>query len=245
MFKNINKLKRLFLLKKEGSFSFVIYDLIGYRPKDIAIYELAFIHKSTAIKSKKGRQLNNERLEFLGDAILDSIVAELMYRNYPERNEGFLTSARARLVSRTTLNHLADQLGLEKHVKTTSVNQNTNIPGNTLEALIGAVYLDQGYERCKHFVENKLYKRIDELKNVVVKDRNYKSILLEWSQKHKHEITFTLVKEVVNRHNVPTFYSEVHINNELYAEGEGASKKESHQDAAHKAIAILKEKKLF
>lgn len=245
MFKNINKLKRLFLPKKEESFSFVIYDLIGYSPKDISIYELAFIHKSTAVKSKKGIHINNERLEFLGDAILDSIVADLLYQSYPNRNEGFLTNARARLVSRTTLNFLADELKLEKHVRTTSVKQNTNIPGNTLEALIGAVYLDLGYNKCKKFVENKLYKRIDEFKNVVVKDRNYKSILLEWSQKHKHEISFSLVKEEVNRNNVPTFYSQVFVNNELYAEGEGASKKESHQDAAHKAISILKEQNLF
>ncbi|MFB6343314.1 ribonuclease III [Saccharicrinis sp. FJH62] len=245
MIKNIERIKRLFLPKKEKSFSFVIQELTGFKPNDPDIYDLAFIHKSTSIKQKNGRHANNERLEFLGDAILDAIVADIIYVNYPNRNEGFLTSARAKLVSRNTLNSLAEDLGLEKLVKTTSNNPNTNIPGNTLEALIGAIYLDQGYNNCKNFVETRLYKKLDEMKNMVRKDSNYKSLLLEWSQKNRKEITFSLVKEVINKHNVPTFYTQVLINDELYADGTGTSKKESHQDAAKKAIQALKEKNLY
>lgn len=245
MIKNIERIKRLFLRKREKSFSFTIGELTGFKPIDINIYKLAFTHKSTSLKQKNGKHANNERLEFLGDAILDAIVADIIYLNYPNRDEGFLTRARAKLVSRNTLNNLAEELGLEKLVNTTSNNSNTNIPGNTLEALIGAVYLDQGYENCKAFVERKLYKRLEAMKNIVRKDQNHKSVLLEWSQKNKKEISFTLIKEEIDKQNIPTFYTQVLIDDKIYADGTGQSKKESHQDAAKKTIKILKEKKLY
>ena len=245
MIKNIARLKRLFLSKKEKSFLLTIEALIGISPKNLKFYKEAFIHKSSSVKGKNGRYINNERLEYLGDAILDAVVAHIMYDNYPNGNEGFLTSSRAKLVSRNTLNHLGEKLNLGILVQTTSQNNNTNIPGNTLEALIGAVYLDLGYDACKKFIQTKLYADLDKVKKLVKKEQNYKSVLLEWSQKNRHDVEFKLTSEKVDRFNVPTFNSEVYIDNELYAEGEGSSKKESQQQAAKKAISVLKRRQLY
>ncbi len=240
VFKNIKRFKRLFLRNsEEKSFSF-IKKITGFSPVDTRLYELALIHKSSSATDKKGHLINNERLEFLGDAVLNTVISDILYTHFPKVNEGFLTNARSKLVSRLILNQIAVDIGLEPHIHTTNNNSKTNIPGNTLEALIGAVYLDLGYESCHRFIEKKLYPRFRILKSVVNTESNFKSVLLEWCQKNRHEIQFKLVEEHINHKNVPTFVSHVFIDGEFYAEGKGNSKKESHQSASQKALIKIK-----
>lgn len=240
VFKNIERLKRLFL-KKNGEKSFLfIKKITGFPPINTQLYKLALIHKSSSTTDTKGHLINNERLEFLGDAVLNAVISDILYTHFPKVNEGFLTNARSKLVSRSILNQIASDIGLEPHIHTTNNNSNTNIPGNTLEALIGAVYLDLGYDNCRTFIEKKLYPRFRNLKSVVNTETNFKSVLMEWCQKNRHEIQFKLVEEHINHKNVPTFVSHVYIDGEFYAEGKGHSKKESHQAASQKALSIIK-----
>ncbi len=139
------------------------------------------------MRSEKGRPINNERLEFLGDAILDAIVGDIVYRHFEGRREGFLTNTRSKIVQRETLNKLAVEIGLDKLVKysTRSSSHNSYMYGNAFEAFIGAIYLDQGYERCKRFMEEKIFKNYIDLDKMSRKEVNFKSKLIEWSQKHK------------------------------------------------------------
>ena len=159
----IDKIRLLFRKDKESYLCF--YRITGFMPRNISIYQQALLHKSTLLKSDKGRPLNNERLEFLGDAILDAVVADVLYRHFQGRREGFLTNTRAKIVQRETLNKLAVEIGLDKLVKYTvrSSSHNSYMYGNAFEAFIGAIYMDQGYERCKTFIEKKILKEYIDL----------------------------------------------------------------------------------
>ena len=149
----IHKIRLLFCKERESYFCF--YKILGFFPRNIQIYQQALLHKSTSIRSDKGRLLNNERLEFLGDAILDAIVGDIVFKHFEGRREGFLTNTRSKIVQRETLNKLAVEIGLDKLVKysTRSSSHNSYMYGNAFEAFIGAICLDQGYDRCKEFME--------------------------------------------------------------------------------------------
>lgn len=156
----IDKIRLLFRKDRESYFCF--YRILGFFPRDIKVYQQALLHKSISLRSEKGRPINNERLEFLGDAILDAIVGDIVYRHFEGRREGFLTNTRSKIVQRETLNKLAVEIGLDKLVKysTRSSSHNSYMYGNAFEAFIGAIYLDQGYDRCKQFMEKKIFKTI-------------------------------------------------------------------------------------
>lgn len=200
------------------------------------------LHRSAAVPTDKGTFLSNERLEFLGDAVLNSVVTDILYRKYDTQSEGFLTNTRSKIVKRETLNRVALQIGLDKlmhagkHVKTSG---NTNMPGNALEALLGAIYLDYGYKRCKTFIENRLLQNFIDLDKVAVEEVNYKSKLIEWCQKNKYTIDFVLMKEEVASDNVHLFHTQITINNLAVCDASGRSKKDSHQLAAMKALEML------
>ena len=153
------------------------------------------------MRSEKGRPINNERLEFLGDAILDAIVGDIVYRHFEGRREGFLTNTRSKIVQRETLNKLAVEIGLDKLVKysTRSSSHNSYMYGNAFEAFIGAIYLDQGYDRCKQFMEEKIFKNYIDLDKMSRKEVNFKSKLIEWSQKNKMEVSFEAYRAVSRR----------------------------------------------
>lgn len=231
---------RLFSESREESF-FLLKDILGFKPKNLQLYKLALIHKSSSLTDNKGNVLNNERLEFLGDAVLDAIVADLLYKQYPGQNEGFLTNARSKIVSRTHLNKIAVEIGLNKVVVSTTNSHTHNIFGNAFEALLGAIYLDQGYRKCNQFIVNKVFTGILDVEEVTSKEVNFKSRLLEWSQKNKRELDFVLIEERISNQNTPAFISQVMIDGELYGVGEGNSKKESHQNAAENALKELSE----
>ena len=236
----IDKIRLLFRKDKESYFCF--YKILGFYPRNIQLYQQALLHKSTSIRSEKGRPLNNERLEFLGDAILDAIVGDIVYKHFEGRREGFLTNTRSKIVQRETLNKLAVEIGLDKLVKysTRSSSHNSYMYGNAFEAFIGAIYLDQGYERCKRFMEEKIFKNYIDLDKMSRKEVNFKSKLIEWSQKSKVEVSFELIEQFLDEDYNPMFHTEIRIEGISAGKGTGYSKKESQQKAAQAALKKIK-----
>lgn len=241
----IDKIRLLFHKDRESYFCF--YKILGFFPRNIRFYEQALLHKSTSIRSEKGRPLNNERLEFLGDAILDAIVGDIVYKHFEGRREGFLTNTRSKIVQRETLNKLAVEIGLDKLVKysTRSSSHNSYMDGNAFEAFIGAIYLDQGYERCKQFMEKKILKNYIDLDKMSRKEVNFKSKLIEWSQKTKMEVSFELIEQFLDQDYNPMFHTEVRIESLSAGTGTGYSKKESQQNAAQMALKKIKSDEAF
>lgn len=241
----IDKIRLLFHKDRESYFCF--YKILGFFPRNIRFYEQALLHKSTSIRSEKGRPLNNERLEFLGDAILDAIVGDIVYKHFEGRREGFLTNTRSKIVQRETLNKLAVEIGLDKLVKysTRSSSHNSYMYGNAFEAFIGAIYLDQGYERCKQFMEKKILKNYIDLDKMSRKEVNFKSKLIEWSQKTKMEVSFELIEQFLDQDYNPMFHTEVRIESLSAGIGTGYSKKESQQNAAQMALKKIKSDEAF
>ena len=241
----IDKIRLLFHKDRESYFCF--YKILGFFPRNIRFYEQALLHKSTSIRSEKGRPLNNERLEFLGDAILDAIVGDIVYKHFEGRREGFLTNTRSKIVQRETLNKLAVEIGLDKLVKysTRSSSHNSYMYGNAFEASIGAIYLDQGYERCKQFMEKKILKNYIDLDKMSRKEVNFKSKLIEWSQKTKMEVSFELIEQFLDQDYNPMFHTEVRIEGLSAGTGTGYSKKESQQNAAQMALKKIKSDEAF
>ncbi len=210
----------------------------GFRPVNLNLYEQAFVHKSAMIKGADGKFINNERLEFLGDAILGSIVAEELFKRFPRRDEGFLTKTRSRIVNRSLLNEIALRMGFGQWIKSQSqidISQ-TSIPGDALEAIVGAVYLDLGYRKCQQFVLDKIIIPHINLNKIAKKDTNYKSLLIEWGQKQKKIINFMTEEQHVSNGSAPIFMAIAIIDDEPAGEGKGFSKKEAQQNAARQAL---------
>ena len=241
----IDKVRLLFRKDKESYLCF--YRMLGFYPRDIRIYEQALLHKSSSIKSDQGRLLNNERLEFLGDAILDAVVGDIVYQKFDGKREGFLTNTRSKIVSRESLNHVAEQIGLSKLIKfsTRHSAHNSYMGGNAFEALVGAIYLDRGYAYCKYFMEHRIIGQYIDLNRVSRKEVNFKSKLIEWSQKNKVELIFELISQAVDEFNSPTFETEVVIEGIRTCKGKGYSKKESQQEAAHGVLNKIKKDSVF
>ncbi len=243
-----NTVARIRLLFRKNTESyFCFYHILGFYPKSIELYQQALLHKSSSVRSEKGRPVNNERLEFLGDAILDAIVADIVYRHFGGKREGFLTNTRSKIVQRDTLNKLAVQIGLDKLIKysTRSSSHNSYMYGNAFEAFIGAIYLDRGYEKCKEFIETRIIGRFIDLDKLSRKEVNFKSKLIEWCQKNKVEVSFELIEQTLDANSNPIFQTEVLIENISAGQGEGYSKKESQQNAAQVALKKIKSSQEF
>lgn len=237
---------RLFFRKDKGSY-LCFYKMLGFMPKNIRIYEQALLHKSSSVKSDKGILLNNERLEFLGDAILDAVVADILYNKFEGKREGFLTNTRSKIVQRETLNKLAVEIGLDKLVKssTRSQSHNSYVSGNAFEALIGAIYVDKGYDACKEFMEKRIIDRFINIDKIARKEVNFKSKLIEWSQKNKYTISFELIEQCCDGGGNPVFKTEVLVEGLSGGNGSGYSKKESQQNAAQMALQKIKTESAF
>jgi len=240
-----DRVRLLFRKDKESYLCF--YRMLGFYPHNIRIYEQALLHKSASVKSEKGRLLNNERLEFLGDAILDAVVGDIVYQKFEGKREGFLTNARSKVVSRESLNKVAEQIGLLKLIKfnTRQSAHNNYMGGNAFEALVGAVYLDRGYEYCKYFMEHRIIGQCLNLEKISRKEVNFKSKLIEWSQKNKVEIVFELLNQSYDEFNSPVFESEIIVEGIHACKGKGYSKKESQQIAAHETLNRIKSDSAF
>ena len=221
--------------------------MLGFLPRDISLYRQALLHRSSGVRTGEGHLINNERLEFLGDAILDAVVADILYRRFKGKREGFLTNTRSKIVQRETLNKLAIQIGLDKLVKftTRSHAHNSYMYGNAFEALIGAIYLDCGYDGCKRFFEKKILRTYIDLEDMSQLEVNFKSRLIEWSQKQKIPVSFELIHQSTDSAGSPVFRTEVHVAGLVAGQGSGYSKKESQQVAAHETLLKLKNDPAF
>ena len=241
MFFNLINRIRLFARKDRKSYS-SYYKLLGFYPKELYLYDLAFRHRSLCAEHDELRWTNNERLEYLGDAILGAVVSDILYKKYPKRKEGFLTEMRSRIVKRDSLNRIAAKLELNKYLNYNKKMHFVNryVYGNALEALIGAVYLDQGYRRCYRFIEEKVIDKninLDKLSKIEV---NFKSNLIEWSQKNKLDVSFDLLESHMDDDGNMVFESSVSLSNMPIGFGTGLTKKGSHQLAAKMAVYKLR-----
>ena len=178
--------------REHPEFYLFFKNVLGFTPHNVRLYEMAFIHKSKSVQSGTGARINNERLEYLGDAILSAMVAEYLYKKYPYQGEGFLTEMRSKLVSRATLNKLARKIGLPELVQSTRGGQGgfKSVDGDAFEALVGAIYLEKGYRFTKRVIVGKVMSNYLDMDEMAHTDWNYKSKLIDWGQKSHHKISF-------------------------------------------------------
>ena len=219
------------------SLSRQLYRITGIWPHHVCIYHEALEHSS--VKAQEGRfhGKDNERLEYLGDAILGAICADILFTHYPTKDEGFLTTARSHMVQRSTLGRIAHEIGLDSliHASISHTSHNSFIAGNAFEALVGAIYVDRGYRHCYRFIKRKIIGKHIVLDDVTKEETNHKSRLIEWCQKRQYSCEFMLVSETM-LNGSPLFTSEVLVCGIHAGRGTGYSKKESHQQAAQEAM---------
>ena len=211
----------------------MIDDMFGFIPNNIELYKLALIHKSASIVVS-GQTINNERLEFLGDAVIESVTSDYLFIEYPEYDEGRLTQLRSKIVSRQSLNAVAKKLGLDECIicnHTVSVSQK-HIFGDAFEAMMGAIYLDQGYDFVNRLLINEIFGRYLSLEAIQQSETDFKSRLIEWSQKNHYTIEFRTGHDHSGSSLHPSFISTVYIGGIAVGHGSGASKKEAEQNAA-------------
>lgn len=236
MINNLYDKIRLFFQKEKEPF-LQLKEIMGFYPRDISLYRQAFMHRSLS-NNNKTHENSNERLEFLGDAILSSIVSDIIFKKYTNKPEGFLTALRSKIVKRETLNAVAVQIGLDKfilHQGKTTTGHNSYMNGNAFEAFIGAIYLDRGYRKCKAFIENTVLGQCINLNDIANKEENYKSLIIEWCQKYQMQFLFNTSESKSEGKNIPVFFTELQIEGITVGKGKGYSKKESHQKASKQA----------
>lgn len=218
-------------------------NLLGFVPGNLSLYRMAFRHRSVAVVLKGGSKNSNERLEFLGDAILGSVVAEVLFKKYPYKEEGFLTEMRSKIVSRANLNQLARKLGLDELIEFDSrmvnfPNKQGSLLGDAFEALVGAVFLDRGYNFTREFLINRIIKPHVDIHTLELTETNFKSKLIEWCQHHGKDIIFEVVANAEGE-NAKLFTIQVNIDGEIYATGRDYNKKNAEKLAAEKACEAL------
>jgi len=237
----ISRLYKLYL-SPNRKYVKVLKNLLGFVPGNLSLYRLAFRHKSAAQNIKKGVKNSNERLEFLGDAVLGSVVAEVLFKLYPYEDEGFLTELRSKIVSRVNLNQLARKLGFEKLIQYDSrvmgQSRQGSLLGDAFEALIGAVYLDKGYDFTKNFLINHIIKSHIDIHTLEQTETNFKSKLIEWCQRHSKDISFDLTTNEEGE-NIKLFTVQASVDGEVMGMGKEFSKKNAEKLAAEKACETL------
>lgn len=246
--------KKIRLLTRKGKEPYSsIYKIVGFYPNNPDLYKQAFLHKSQSIEDDDGKWLNNERLEFLGDAILSAVVADIVYKHFQNKREGFLTNTRSKIVSRDSMNRIGLSLGID-HLLRYSINvhaqheaHNSNMLGNALEALIGAIYLDQGFDACYRFIDDVLIKKHIDIDKISETEVNFKSNLIEWGQKNRLPISFEIIESFQDEQSNPVFQTAAVLveTGEHIGIGIGYSKKESQQNAAQMAMKKIRTDRIF
>jgi len=235
------RLRGIFYTKKDKRLAASIKHMAGSKPFNLALYKLAIKHASVSDEYVNGLKISNERLEYLGDAVLGAVIAEFLFIKFPYRDEGFLTETRSRMVNREALNQIAIKIGLAKLISESYEGRNLNahksIFGDSLEALIGAIYLDRGYKFCKKFILKRIviHYDVDEIINTTT---NFKSKIIEWAQKENKEVDFKMIS-VSGNQRFKEFFVELTISGEVIASGKGATKKKAEQEAAKNACEKL------
>ena len=233
--------------RKEKELFSSLRDIMGFYPHNIEHYKVALTHKSSGQRNDKGKPLNNERLEFLGDALLDAVVGHIVYEHFSGKREGFLTNTRSKLVSRETLGKLAQEMGLTELIQSNGSQRSHNsyMAGNAFEALVGAIYLDQGYDAVMRFMKKRILKQMVNIDKVAYKEVNFKSKLLEWTQKNRVKMEFRMLKQSKDSQGSPVFGFQVVIEGVEGCKGQGYSKKEAQQLAAKETLQRLRREPQF
>ncbi len=229
--------------KQDGDFFLGITNILGFKPKNLKIFKKAFLHRSANIKDKKGIPMNYERLEFLGDSMLGTIISRYLYNEVPEGDEGYLTKMRSKIVSREHLNELGKDLNLIKFVESRipKTHFGDNIHGNVFEALVGAIYLDRGYKYCEKFIHERVivpYVDIEQLEGKVI---SYKSLVIEWCQKQKKTFNYNVYEDTGND-VLKHFAVKLSIGNIVVAKARATSKKKAEERASKRAYFALQDK---
>lgn len=224
-----------------------LYRLLGFYPRRIELYQQALTHRSATVADENGRKINNERLEFLGDAVFTLVTADILYHAFPEKREGFLSDARSRIIRRDNLNRIAEEMGLDKLVQTDMqyTSHNNYIYGNAFEALIGAIYLDCGFKACRRFIAERIFAHHIDLKQITQTDINFKSKLVEWGQRHRVNIDWKLESSTFDDNNNPLFTVRAIAGHVEGNPATGYSKKEAQQKASQQILKQLHQDKDF
>ncbi len=221
----------------------VMHDIFGFTPDNIELYKLALLHRSASLFLDNGTPINNERLEYLGDAILEAIASDYLFVEFPDRDEGFLTQMRQKIVSRVSLNQLSEDIGLAQYVIRNEgrnhVSMRQNLFGDAMEAMIGAIYLDKGYDFTNRLLINRIFARHLDITRLVTEEIDFKSRLIEWCQKSRRTINFLTSTHPESSPNRPTFISKIEIDGTEMSRGEGNSKKEAEQQAAYLLSSLI------
>ncbi len=216
-------------------------DRFGYRPKQLNYFREAVTHSSITYVDATV-EVSNERLEFLGDAILDAIIAEFLYQKFPDQDEGYLTKVKSKVVSRKTLSEIGEELGLRtilRYSKSRSINM-SSLEGNAFEAIIGAIYLDGGYDVTKRIIHQYVFRKYVDLNKVLEEEIDFKSKLFIWCQKRKLNLEFTVISEE-NNHGNWKYEVVAFVNGKNYGKGSGTSKKAAEQAAAKETLLLVGE----
>jgi ribonuclease-3 len=242
----MNRFQKLFASKlepKEQELFSAIKKVTGLTPQHLPIYTTAFTHKSMGVKNAKGHVVSYERLEFLGDAILGAVIAEFIYSEVPAGNEGYLTKMRSKIVSREHLNELGRDFELIALARTQVPIKNfgDNIHGNLFEALVGAIYLDRGYKMCKRFIFNKVIRPYVDIEQLEGKVISYKSLLIEWCQKHKKRFSFDTYEDT-GAGELRHFAVKLSVDNRVVAKARATSKKKAEEKASKRAFFAFQDK---
>jgi ribonuclease-3 len=229
-----------YLFTPDKNFRKQLKNILGFLPRNFELYQLAFVHKSASHVVFNNIKVNNERLEFLGDAVLDSLVAEFLFNKFPDKEEGFLTQTRSKIVNRDNLNNMAIKLGIGNMIiSKMSKDNHKSVYGDALEALIGALYLDKGYERTRKTVLERIIQSHININRLMETETDFKSRIIEWGQKNRKSVNFTSFEEMDEQSNSPVFITHLIVVDEIIGRGSGNSKKESEQNAARQALQGL------
>ncbi|HUH26032.1 MAG TPA: ribonuclease III [Flavobacterium sp.] len=233
-------MKKKSRLQNSGIFYSSMTAVIDYKPKDIILFETAFTHRSLNKINEKGECVNYERLEFLGDAVLGSVIAAYLYNNAPKGDEGYLTQMRSKIVSRSHLNNVGKRLNLVHFLKTkAAVSQfGDNIYGNLVEALIGAIYVDKGFSTCEKFIHTNILTEVQDLEYLENKIASYKSLLIEYCQKYKKTFRFETTEDD-GKDNIKHFCSKLYLNQQIIAKARATSKKKAEEKVSQRAFYAL------
>ena len=242
----------MFLLRRRKNGSYILNKpefnsrltkILGFRPGDIRIYEAAFIHRSASFTLPNGEKINNERLEFLGDSVLDTILSGYLFDKYPDATEGFMTKIRSRIVNREVLNQLAVSMGINNILVSNISTYHTtkHLYGDALEALIGALFIDKGFRRTRKYFISKVLEKYLDLDDIINTENDFKSLVFEWIQKRKAILSFKYNEEYDPAQRKPLFTTVLYINRKEFGKGQGSSKKEAEQEAAARAWEKLKD----
>lgn len=229
---------------EEKALAKYLRNTFGFTPRNIALYQLAFTHKSKSEENVGRYHVNNERLEYLGDAVLSAAVADYLFRTYPTQSEGFLTEMRSRIVSRASLNRLSQKLHLEDHIHYAADNGKypafRSLGGNVFEALMGAIYLDRDFDFAKRVIIDRIIRTQIDIDQLQQTDVNFKSKLLEWAQKEKvkKHVEFRLLNEEQTKNN-KLFHVQIFIDGQPYGDAVDYSIKRAEQSAAEKTWNLL------